>query len=236
MNFLTARWSNLIMANYLIDREILMPYLPAGTELDLYKEKAVVSLVGFMFLNTRIFACPIPGFRNFEEINLRFYVTRREGGQIRRGVVFINETVPYAPVAWVANRLFREHYTVVPTCHQWEMMGTQNHITYRWKYSGKWNAIGVKANAESYPMSAGSVEEFIFEHYYGYTRINERQTEEYSIKHPRWLVYPVLSYFIECDFGDVYGRNFGILNHIKPDSVLLAEGSAVAVDWRRRRF
>ncbi len=236
MNFLTARWSNLIMINYLLDAEILQSYLPAGTELDLYKGKAVVSLVGFMFLDTRIFGCPIPGFRNFEEINLRFYVTRKEAGQIKRGVVFINETVPYAPVAWMANKLFKEHYTVVPTRHFWKQNDKEKHIEYRWMVSGKWNSFKVTSSAEKLPISSGSVEEFIFEHYYGYTRIDERQTEEYWIKHPRWLVHPVLDFFVDCDFERVYGPGFALLRQTAPDSVLLAEGSAIAVDWRRRRL
>jgi uncharacterized protein len=97
--FLKANWENIVMANYEIDPKILQPYLPKGVELDLFEGKAYVSLVGFMFKNTRLFNIPIPYLGTFEEVNLRFYVLRKEGEEIRRGVVFINETVPYAVVA-----------------------------------------------------------------------------------------------------------------------------------------
>lgn len=55
----------------------------------------------------------------FEEVNLRFYVVRKVGNELRRGVVFINETVPNKIVAWVANKLYKEHYIAIPTKHNW---------------------------------------------------------------------------------------------------------------------
>ena len=97
--FLSARWENLIMANYAINPEVLQPYLPNGVQLDFYNDKTYVSQVGFMFKQTSLFYIPIPFLGTFEEINLRFYVKRIEGDSIKRGVVFINETVPYKSVA-----------------------------------------------------------------------------------------------------------------------------------------
>ena len=97
--FLSARWENLIMANYAVPPEVLLPYLPKGVELDFYQDKTYVSLVGFMFKKTSLFSIPIPFLGTFEEINLRFYVKRVEKNSIKRGVVFINETVPYKMVA-----------------------------------------------------------------------------------------------------------------------------------------
>ena len=105
------------MANYPVPTEVLKPYIPNGVELDLYNNKAYVSLVGFMFKKTKLFQIPIPWLGTFEEINLRFYVARKEGNEIKRGVVFINETIPYRAVAWMANKLYKEHYTSIPTKH-----------------------------------------------------------------------------------------------------------------------
>ena len=107
------------MANYSIAPEILLPYVPHGTELDFHDGKTFVSLVGFLFRDTRIFGLPIPFLGTFEEINLRFYVSRKVGDEVRRGVVFINETVPNRLVAWIANYLYKEHYVAVPTNHEW---------------------------------------------------------------------------------------------------------------------
>ena len=107
MNFLEAKLENLIMANYAVDPNVLIPYLPKGVELDSFEGKFYASLVGFMFNKTKIFNVPIPYLGSFEEINLRFYVVRKDGDALKRVVVFINETVPYAPVAWMANYLYK---------------------------------------------------------------------------------------------------------------------------------
>ena len=115
--FLTANWENLVMANYEVDPVVLTPYLPNGVELDVYDGKAFVSLVGFMFKKTKLFGVPIPFFGSFEEINLRFYVKRKDGNKIKKGVVFINETVPFKLVALLANKLYKEHYISIPTKH-----------------------------------------------------------------------------------------------------------------------
>ena len=99
--FLNAEWQNLIMANYEIEDSYLLPYLPKGVELDYFEGKSYISLVGFLFKNSSIFNIPMPSMGTFEEVNLRFYVVRKVGNELRRGVVFINETVPNQLVAWV---------------------------------------------------------------------------------------------------------------------------------------
>lgn len=235
-NFLTARWENLIMANYAVDPAILKPYLPAGVELDFYKGNTYVSLVGFMFKDTKIFKIPIPGLGTFEEVNLRFYVTRKDGNEIKRGVVFINETVPYKIVAWLANLLYKEHYTAIPTQHNIHVNHQTKRIEYLWKIKNHWSSISVTADIKEQPMLKNSFEEFIFEHYFGYTRVNEFTTEEYKIEHPRWNINAVNQYQINCDFEEMYGKSFHVLNKSKPYSVMLAQGSSIAVKWKRTRL
>ncbi len=232
--FLKARWENLIMANYSIDTENLRPYLPQGVELDLFDGKAYVSLVGFLFKQSKIFHVPIPFLGTFEEINLRFYVKRKIEDRYQRGVVFINETVPYQPVAWLANKLYKEHYIAIPTKHRIAWEPTTKSIRYEWKVNQAWNHLQVIASRESREMERGSLEEFIFEHYYGYTKVSNESTQEYRINHPRWKVNEVLDWSIHCDFQNMYGPSFGCLTQQKPDSVIIAEGSRITVDWKRK--
>ncbi len=234
--FLSARWENLIMANYAVDPEVLKPYLPNGVELDMYKHKAYVSLVGFMFKKTSLFQIPIPFLGTFEEINLRFYVKRVDGTSVKRGVVFINETVPYKMVAWLANKLYKEHYTVIPTKNLIDNSGPTNKVQFDWKTDHKWNHLSVTTSKEREHMIVGSIEEFIFEHYYGYTKINDQSTEEYKVNHPRWKVNQVLEHRIDCDFTAMYGKDFSFLNDQTADSVIFAEGSAVTIDWKRNKL
>jgi uncharacterized protein YqjF (DUF2071 family) len=221
------------MANYAVDPTILIPYLPKGVELDSFEGKCYVSLVGFMFNKTKIFNVPIPYLGSFEEINLRFYVVRKDGDTLKRGVVFINETVPYAAVAWMANYLYKEHYTAVKTKHDWELTDTSKKINYSWKKDKKWNTIQVNAQSKSNSMKNGSVEAFIFEHYFGYTRVNEHKTLEDGINHPSWKINQVIDHSIDCDFEQMYGSDFAFLNAQQPDNVILAEGSNVSVKWKR---
>ncbi|SDW00468.1 YqjF family protein [Flavobacterium degerlachei] len=234
--FLKANWENIIMANYEIDPKILFPFLPKGVELDLYDGKAYVSLVGFMFKKTKLFNVPIPYFGTFEEINLRFYVVRKEGDTVKRGVVFINETIPYPIVAWMANKLYKEHYTVVPTKHEITTERKSKKVQFEWLLSKKWNSIYVEATTEAKVMEKQTLEKFIYEHYYGYTKIDEHNSEEYKLQHPSWLVNQVLDYKIECDFTAMYGDSFSVLNTTKPEAVFIAEGSSVGIEWKRNRL
>jgi uncharacterized protein YqjF (DUF2071 family) len=234
--FLRAKWQNIIMANYAVPPESLLPFLPKGVELDLYQGNAFVSLVGFLFKDVKLFNIPVPFFHTFEEVNLRFYVIRKNATEAKRGVVFINETVPSKAVAWVANKLYKEHYTSVPTRHNAEIKNGLKEIAYEWKPSNEWHHISIKASNNGVKMDVGSFEEFIFEHYFGYTRVSESITEEYKILHPSWKVNTVLDYQIRCDFANTYGKSFGILNGMEPHSVFMAEGSSVAVAWKRKKI
>jgi len=234
--FISALWEDIIMANYEIDPSVLKPFLPNGVELDLYNEKAYISLVGFMFKKIRIFRVSIPFFGNFEEVNLRFYVKRTESDHVKRGVVFINETVPYKPVAWLANKLYKEHYISIPTRSIIKDEESKRKIKYEWEKNCNWNYIVAETSKESELMANNSIEEFIFEHYYGYTKVDSLNTIEYNVNHPRWRIRKVIDSSIDCDFKAMYGSDFSFLNEQKPNSVIAAEGSAVSIGWQRTYF
>lgn len=224
------------MANYAVSADVLAPYLPHGVELDYHNNNTYLSLVGFMFKDTSLFHIPIPVLGTFEEINLRFYVKRVEGDTVKRGVVFISETVPYKLVAWLANKLYKEHYIAIPTKNEIEISNVSKNVRYRWKINNEWNHLSVNATGESDQMMPGSIEEFIFEHYYGYTKVGSQLSQEYKVNHPRWLVNKVVDYSIHCDFTSMYGNDFSFLNNRQPDTVILAEGSPVTVKWKRTTF
>lgn len=226
--FLTAEWRKLIMANYEIDPNVLKKYLPAKTELDTWNNKHYISLVGFMFLNTRLKGIPIPFHSNFPEVNLRFYVRYKSGNDWKRGVVFINEFVPKFAISFVANNLFKEKYVTYPMKHTWEF-GDKLTIGYYWKKNNKWNRIEATTSANSCEIEQGSKEEFITEHYWGYSSINKNKTGEYQVEHPRWHIYAVENYSIDCNFAELYGSDFTLLNGLPPASVFLAEGSPVSI-------
>lgn len=226
--FLRAEWRKLAMANYAVDPDILRPYLPHGTELDLWNGNCYVSLVGFMFLRTRVLGVPVPFHINFPEVNLRFYVRRKEGDEWRRGVVFIQEIVPRAALTFVANTLYGEHYRTLPMRHAWVQEQGQLTVKYGWKKE-RWHQFEVVAEDGAVDIATDSEAEFITEHYWGYTRLDAQRTNSYGVEHPRWQVYPVIQHAIDVDFGLVYGKDFTFLNGQEPVSVMLAEGSPIAV-------
>lgn len=231
MKFLTAEWRKLAIINYEINPEILEKYLPQGTELDFFQGKCLISLIGFMFLNTKLMGIPVPFHRDFEEVNLRFYVKRFENNSWKRGVVFIKEIVPKFALSFVANTIYKEHYETRPMKHS-IVEGDNLHVTYQWKNS-KWNSLEIIAENKPFQMIEGSDFEFITEHYFGYTKRGQ-QTSEYGVWHPKWEGYPVINFSTNIDFEEVYGKNFQILNHMKPHSAMLAEGSEIEVFSKTR--
>ena len=232
-SFLTAEWRKLAIANYFIDPSILKKYIPNKTELDLWNGKCYVSLIGFMFLNTKVKGISIPFHRNFEEVNLRFYVRHKEGNEWRRGVVFIKEIVSKPLLAFVANTIYGENYKSMRTKHKWRTDEDSTTIEYKWKIK-RWNSVIVKAENIQKEIQPGSEEEFITEHFWGYTRLNEKKTSEYGVEHPKWKMYDVKHYQINVNFASVYGSEFGSLTTQKPDSVFLAEGSEIIVRSGRK--
>lgn len=233
-NFLTAEWRKLILINYEIDPDVLQPYIPYGTEVDYWKDKCYVSVVGFRFINTKIKGIAVPFHRNFEEINLRFYVKYQCQGEWRRGVTFIKEVVPRHALTFVANTIYKEKYITLPTKHKIENKDTSLLVSYEWKFEDKWNTINVSAENNAIEMLPGSEAEFITEHYWGYTPVSNRSTSQYQVVHPRWQIYPVQHHSVDVEFGRLYGAEFGMLKDQMPASVMLAEGSEIAVKSARK--
>lgn len=228
--FLTAEWRKLLMAQYAVDPAVLAPYLPSGVELDLFEGRCFVSLVGFLFDRVRVKRIPIPFHTRFEEINLRFYVIRRlPDGSTRRGVVFVRELVPRRAIAFVAHRFYEEPYLAVPTRHQISQQDDHLRVAYDWQYGGRWHRMAATADPRLIAIAPGSIEEFITEHYWGYTKRSNGSTSEYRVEHPRWHIHPLRAYESDVDFGALYGPAFAFLNTESPSSLLLAEGSAVKV-------
>lgn len=231
--FLTASWNHLIMANYAVDPQVLQKYIPPQTELDLYEGKCYVSLVGFLFDDVRLKGWRIPFHTRFPEVNLRFYVRYKEQDQWKRGVVFISEIVPKPAISWVANVLYKEHYSTMPVRQLLQRESGQLTVGYTWIHKGKENKLQVKAGPESRPLPAHSFEEFITEHFWGYSAGSRGKTVEYQVAHPRWNIYPVYHFELTCDFGRLYGEEFAFLQQQEPDSVFLAEGSPVKIFSKR---
>jgi len=230
--FLTAEWRYLLMLNYEVAPDVLLPLVPAGTALDLWAGRALVSVVGFRFLRTRVLGAPVPCHRDFDEVNLRFYIRREmPDGEVRRGVAFARELVPRAAIAIVARRAYNEPYRAVPMRSTTPTSPTAppGRVAYEWLTRSRWQHVSGTAFGDPAVPPPGSEAAFITEHYWGYTRQRDGGTVEYEVRHPPWRVWAVESPELVADVHGLYGAAFAEALAAPPASALLAEGSPVVV-------
>ena len=223
-----ADWKKLIMANYAVDPKVVEKYLPFQTTFDQWQGNCYMSLVGFMFMNTRVLGIQFPFHTHFEEVNLRFYVVHPLKDGQKRGVVFIKEIVPLHGVTFVANSVYREHYETLPMKHTWQITPEELMIVYKWK-KNEWYSLKIISESSPLEIMDGSEELFFTDQHWGYTQVNDQKTLVYEVAHPRWTYYKTKNYSIDVDFGHLYGKEFSFLSTQKPDSVFLAEGSEISL-------
>lgn len=226
--FLSANWRYLVLLNYAVDPRLLADRIPFGTELDFYNGETYLSVVGFLFLDTRVVGLPIPLHRNFAEVNLRFYVRRRNLDGWRCGVAFIRELVPRPAIAIVARAFYGEPYLALPMRHDVVHREGQLAVEYGWRRGRKWETLSARATGEPCGSLAGSHEEFITEHYWGYTALPNR-VSEYRVEHPPWRYWPATEWNLTADIATLYGPVFVETLAAPPASAFIAEGSHVQV-------
>jgi uncharacterized protein YqjF (DUF2071 family) len=233
--FLTANWRYLVMLNFAIDPKVLAPLVPRETELDFHNGQTFISVVGFLFLNTRVIGLPIPLHRNFEEVNLRFYVRRKSGAEWRRGVVFVRELVPRRAIAFVARAFYDEPYLALPMRHLLEHKEGRVFAEYQWRRGTRWETLAMTATGEPENAAEGSHEEFITEHYWGYTAQRDG-CSEYRVEHPRWRLWTAETTKFDADVATLYGPQFVEPLAAQAVSGFIAEGSPIEVHKRNREL
>jgi len=223
--FLSAKWTDLILVSYEVDPEILKPFLPEDAEIDFFEGKAYMSLVAFQFKQTRVYKFPIPFHINFPEVNLRFYA--KVNG--KRGAIFLRELVPLRLVSLVARMVYNEPY------YYCEMSGeiTESPSTISGKYSlknhGQTSFVRVLAKNEPFTPPATSLEHFLKEHCRGYGRTKTGETLVYNVAHQVWRVFPIIEFEQNIHYGELYGVKWKFLEDARPANVAFAEGSKVHV-------
>lgn len=217
------------MLNYKVDSAILLGLVPRGTELDQWHGNSYVSLVGFLFHDTRVKGLRVPFHTNFEEVNLRFYVKRVVGGEVRRGVVFVKEIVPRFAIATIARTLYNENYVSFPMSHKLTTGPENTLVEYSWRFRNRTQRIAAIICSEPTELAQGSHEEFITEHYWGYTSQRDGGTLEYKVEHPRWRVWKSVTFTKDIDVKELYGAQYARFLCTEPESALVAQGSPVSV-------
>ena len=236
--FLTAYWKHLVMLNYEVQPEVLLPWLPPGLDLDSWQGKTLASIVAFRFENTRILGLAIPWHKNFEEVNLRFYVRRKLGGVWRKGVVFVKELVPRQAIAKVARWLYGERYIALPMdslIKHRDSPESQEQVmllNYWWYIQDTKEGIYAEAKGDPKLVAPNSEAAFITDHSYGYS-MHRGTTLEYRVEHPPWKIWEAHGVQLNCDVARLYGDSFAT-NLKEPCSAFIVDGSPVVVRWGKR--
>ena len=217
------------MLSWEVDSSLLAALVPRGCELDAWEGRTFVSVVAFLFLRTRVLGLAIPFHRDFEEVNLRFYVRRRVEGSWRRGVVFVKELVSRRAIALVARAVYGENYAALPMRHAIAGERESMALSYGWRRDGAWEHVSVAFSGAPALPADDAEETFITEHYWGYTRQRDGSTVEYQVEHPRWRVWRASEATLACDVSSLYGPRFAPALSSPPRSAFVAEGSPVTV-------
>ena len=228
--FLTAEWRDLVMLNYEVDPSLLNRYVPAGTTLDTFEGRTYLSLVGFQSCHTKLLGyLPVPFHANFEEVNLRFYVRRKEGGEDRRGVVFIAEVVPRRAIASMARVAYGENYRFHPMRHRIESEGLNKAAEYRWQVGNRWCRLWAQTAGVPTRPQEESLEQFIAEHYWGYAAQRAHRSLEYHVAHVPWQVWATSNAGFEGETSTLYGNELSTVLRRRPDCAFVGDGSPVTV-------
>jgi uncharacterized protein YqjF (DUF2071 family) len=218
------------MLNYEVEPSLLNPYVPPGTALDSFDGRTYVSLVAFRFCHTKLLGCfPVPFHANFDEVNLRFYVRRKEGSDDRRGVVFIAEIVPRHAIARIARLVYGENYTCLPMRHHIETERFGKTAQYQWKVGDRWCRLSAQTVETPKHPHEGSLEQFITEHYWGYSTQRRGGCLEYYVSHALWQVWATAEAGFEGDASTLYGRELATVLQQHPQCAFVADGSPVIV-------
>ena len=223
--FLTARWTNVFLATYAVPPDLLISRLPPGLELDTRDGQAFASLVCFDFKDTRVLGIPWPGFLNFPELNLRFYVRRGE----ERGVVFVREFVPQKFVAWMARTLYNEPYLAAPMTSTVIDERERIQVEHRVSFAGRTHTMRGVGGKPAVVPGPESAEAFFKEHHWGYGKTRGGNAVRYHVWHPVWAVYPMREGHVDLDWATLYGPEWAVMQGATPASTVLAVGSDIAV-------
>ena len=222
--------TDLLMLNYAAAPEVLQPFVPAGTELDLLEGSAFVSVVAFRGVNLRAYRLPLK--REVRQINVRFYVRREEAGALRRGAVFLKELVSSRRVARGGRVGYGEPFEYAPIIASAEEAGEARIIRYDWGRREQACSVAAARTAPPRAAVAGTPESFFTERHWGYNRTSRGRTREYRVEHPPWLVSPARVVAAPADPG---GYKVPVLSEVlmaAPHSAYVVKATYMSVgEW-----
>lgn len=228
-----ASWHDMVVINFDIEPRIVEMHLPPGLEVDLYNDHSFISLVALKCRDTVIKGIRIPFHSNYAQLQLRCYVKRTDGDTTRRGTFFIKRFVPSRRVArlmswWTGQKYQHMRIRTHVSGFQETDPNIMPEAQYECFVNGRWNKIKIKARSQRRKLRPESKDQFILDHQYAYYS-DGKNTFEYLVDHPPWLIWDAASGALDCDVEALFGKEFARPMKHRPSSVMLARGSDVTV-------
>lgn len=218
---MTGNWKDLIMSTFEVEKTILEPYLPKGTEIDFFNGKALISIVAFTFSEVKFFGVKIPFHQKFGQINFRFYVKSKITGT--KGVVFIKEFAPKPLIAYVANIFYNEPYYYKNV--KYNKLVKNNGVQIQYSY--KQLKVCADSNNKIQNLKENTLEHFIVDRYVAFIKSKKNKTFQYKILHKPWKLFETSYHHFDKDLLKLMPNELKNLKHI---STLFVDGSAVEVE------
>jgi uncharacterized protein YqjF (DUF2071 family) len=229
--FVTAQWRGLLNIAYRCPRRLLEPFVPTGTTLDLRDGEPLLSVTGYMVLGIRIKGIALPFHRDFESVDLRFYVQRRmTDGSIRSGVVLLSRLLPHRTIAAPARWLYSEPYRVARMDHSVVLLDDAGgSLEYSWTIGGARQLLSSHVLGPPRPVTPESLPAFLTERAWGYARRDGGSTLEYQIDHPTWSIWNAEDAALRGRTDTTFGADFAEVLRSPPHAAFVALGSVVGL-------
>ncbi len=212
----------MVLVNIEAPEAVLRPIIPPPLELDHWRGKAYVSVVGLCMDAVRVRGWRVPGFTAHAQVNFRTYVRFRD----RAGVWFIRQLVASRLMAAVARWAYAEPFATVPI--NTRVTAAPETVTVEYRIARRWRMAATAGAAQGLPRP-GSAEAFFQQRFVGYRLNRRRQLTAFQVEHPAWHNRNVDAFDWDLDLGALYGPAWAAVSRRHPESVLYASGSAVAV-------
>ena len=216
------------MLHFDAEAAALQQYVPPGTELDLWRGRAIVSVVGLLSRHTRVLGVvPAALPASFVQVDLRTYV--RRPGRVgephvgldghRHGVVAVCELVP-RPLLAACARAYGEPTVTAATRHEF----ASGRVRYGWRLGGEWSEVVLDFDGSPAPLQPGTEAEFLALRHWSYCRRGSK-TRESRLEHTRWHHWVADAADLAGGFGSLVPPWLAEALARRPRSAHLAAGS-----------
>jgi uncharacterized protein YqjF (DUF2071 family) len=198
-------WRHLLFSHWPVDAALLRPHVPDSLDIDTFDGAAWLGVIPFLMTNVRPrFSPPIPTTHSFCELNVRTYVTARDGSPMP-GVWFFTLDAASRLAIAAARRFFHLNYLRARmSCEPGDA------VTYRSTREDP-RAPGAALDVTYAPAgapsvaAAGSLTHFLTERYCLYVSDSARRLHRGHIHHRAWSLSPASATIRTCEMTGVLG-------------------------------